>query len=132
MGIIPGGKSFSIDVPNGATSTTWSPIRVPAGTGVMLVAGDDRGRGTGGSSFIMIVQGGSDGCLNEDGQTVYSSTNSPYAGGQYATGSGGGTVTGPWNNGSGGGSGGYVISFTFLAIYLSLFGFRSFDFFNSF
>ncbi|KIM22273.1 hypothetical protein M408DRAFT_12104 [Serendipita vermifera MAFF 305830] len=111
MGLIPGGTSFSIPVPNGARRTTWSPITVTAGTGVMLVAGDSRGRGTGGSSFIFIVQGGSDGCLNSgSGATVYSSTNSPYAGGQYATGSGGGTVTGPWqgtpSNGSSNSSGG--------------------------
>lgn len=114
MGLIPGGRSFSIDVPNGASSVNWSPIRVPAGTGVMLVAGDNRGRGTGGSSWVMMVQDGSGDCLN-DGQEVYSSTNSPYAGGQYATGSGGGTVTGPWNNG---GSTGYVLrlSVTFFCI----------------
>ncbi|CAG7849993.1 SubName: Full=Uncharacterized protein {ECO:0000313/EMBL:CCA67286.1} [Serendipita indica DSM 11827] len=101
MAVIPGGESFSIPVPNGQRSTTWSPIRVPAGTGLMFVAGDQRGRGTGGSSYLMVVQGGSDDCL-KDGQEVYSATPSPYAGGQYATGSGGGTVTGPWQNGPSG------------------------------
>jgi hypothetical protein len=108
MGLIPGGESFAISVPSGARSATWSPIRVPAGTGVMLIAGDSRGRGTGGSSYMLIVQGGSGSCLME-GQEVYSSTPAPYAGGQYATGSGGGTVTGPWQNSPTNGSGsGYV------------------------
>jgi hypothetical protein len=103
IGIIPGGQSFSIPVANNARSVTWSPIRVPAGTGVMLVAGDDRGLGTGGSAFIMIVKNGSSGCLRA-GDPVYSSTPAPYAGGQYATGSGGGTVTGPWQTGPTNGS----------------------------
>jgi len=114
IGLIPGGTSFSIPVPSGARSTNWSPITVVAGTGVMLVAGDARGRGTGGSSYILPVQNGSGACLYASGggggssaaPTVYSSTNAPYAGGQYATGSGGGTVTGPWpTNGSSNSSG---------------------------
>lgn len=117
MGLIPGGTTFSIPVASGARSTTWSPITVIAGTGVMLVAGDSRGRGTGGSTFITIVQNGSDACLRAgDGgggggqaPTIYSSTNAPFAGGQYATGSGGGTVTGPWQNSpSNGSSSGWV------------------------
>lgn len=103
IGIIPGGQSFSIPVANGALTVNWAPIRVLAGTGVMLVAGDDRGLGTGGSAFIMIVQNGNSGCLNA-GNPVYSSTPAPYAGGQYATGSGGGTVTGPWQSGPSNGS----------------------------
>lgn len=97
--LIPGGESFAIDVPAGSNSVTWSPIRIPAGTGVMLVAGDSRGRGTGGSTGIYIVGGGSSDCLS--GAEVYSSTPAPYAGGQYATGSGGGTVVGPWNHPNG-------------------------------
>ncbi|KAG8794294.1 hypothetical protein FRC17_008313, partial [Serendipita sp. 399] len=106
MGLIPGGQSFSVPVPSGATSVTWSPIRVATGSPVMLVVGDGRGRGTGGSAYLLDVQNGSSNCLN-DGSPVYSETPEPYAGGQYATGSGGGTVTGPWTNSpsSGGSSG---------------------------
>lgn len=104
MGLIAGGESFGIPVSRGARSTTWSPIRVPVGTGVMLVAGDRRGAGTGGSTYMLLVQGGPDWCLY-DGEAIYSSTDAPYAGGQYATGSGGGTVTGPWDNGLTNGSG---------------------------
>ncbi|KAG8829478.1 hypothetical protein FRC18_009297 [Serendipita sp. 400] len=104
MGLIPGGQTFSVPVPSGATSVNWSPIRVAAGSNVMLVVGDGRGRGTGGSAYLMEVQGGSGDCLN-DGSPVYSETPEPYAGGQYATGSGGGTVTGPWSNSPSNGSG---------------------------
>lgn len=103
MGVIPGGESFSISVDNGSNTANWSPICVPAGTGVMLVAGDDRGRGTGGSTYVMVVQNGDDSCLHGS-NTVYSTTPAPYAGGQYATGSGGGTVTGPWQHGPSNGS----------------------------
>jgi len=104
MGIIAGGISFDIPVPSGQQSVNWTPIRVPSGTAVMLVAGDDRGRGTGGSSYFLVVQSGSDSCLTDGGGVVCSSTNAPFAGGQYATGSGGGTVTGPWQNGPSNGS----------------------------
>lgn len=93
-GLIPGGESFGITVPDGASSVDWTP-RVPEGVQMLLLAGDSRGRGTGGSTPVQAVLGGSGDCLN--GDEVYSSTEAPFAGGQYLTGSGGGTVTGGGN-----------------------------------
>jgi len=80
-GVIPGGQSFQIPVPSGASSVTWLP-QIEPGTSIFILAGDSRGRGTGGSSAARTVANGSRTCLNGG---AYSSTQSPYAGQVSAT-----------------------------------------------
>jgi hypothetical protein len=94
-GIIPGGQSFQITVPPRATSVNWAP-QVEPGTQFFILAGDSRGRGTGGSSAIQNVANGSRSCLTGG---AYSSTQSPFAGQVSATSS-------PTKGSSGGGGGG--------------------------
>lgn len=100
QGVIPGGQSFSVPVPTNNLSVvpaegigfTWTPS-VRAGTTVILLGGDNRGPGTGGSSTY-IVNFGDNSCLND--QSPSSTPGSP-AGGSYPTSTSGA--------GTGGGSG---------------------------
>lgn len=86
QGAIPGGQSFS--VPEGQLSTVpeqglgfnWSPS-VRAGTTLLLLGGDNRGPGTGGSNVYIVGQGDNS-CLND--QSPSSTPGSP-AGGSYPT-----------------------------------------------
>ncbi|KAG8920379.1 hypothetical protein FRC02_000947 [Tulasnella sp. 418] len=88
--IVPGGESINIPIPSSGQPFNWQ-VPFPQGTQYMIMGGDARGIGTGGSSVMYTVQSGSNGCINQDSP---SSTQAPAAGGIYATGSGGGTVTG--------------------------------------
>ncbi len=104
VGVIPGGQSFS--VPQGAitnqtslgTGFTWKPS-LRAGTTLMLVGGDSRGNGTGGSILNVVSAG-----TNQDGSCLSnsspSSTPGSPAGGSYPTGSGG-YVVDSWIHGAG-------------------------------
>ena len=80
-GVIPGGQSFNITVPAGASSISWEPPVEP-GTKIFILAGDSRGYGSGGSSSSRIVGNGSRTCLSGD---TYSVTQSPFAGQVSAT-----------------------------------------------
>lgn len=94
-GVIPGGQSFSIPVDssnlttvtNLGTGFSWQP-NLRSGTTLILVAGDDRGNGTGGSILNVVSAG-----TNQDGSclsnTSPSSTPGNPAGGSYPTGGGG-------------------------------------------
>lgn len=88
--MLPGGESFALPVPSSGSSFDWT-VDMRQGTDYLVVAGDSRGFGTGGSSSLMTVGAGSSGCINGSSP---SSTMAPAAGGIYATGSGGGSVTG--------------------------------------
>ncbi|KAG8942333.1 hypothetical protein FRC00_011916, partial [Tulasnella sp. 408] len=88
--LIPGGQSFSLPVPSSGNSFDWT-VDMRQGTEFLLVAGDERGFGTGGSTDLYQVQGGSSSCIDAASP---SSTAAPAAGGIYATGSGAGSVTG--------------------------------------
>ncbi|KAG8851398.1 hypothetical protein FRB96_009235 [Tulasnella sp. 330] len=88
--MLPGGQSFALPVPNTGASFNWT-VDMKQGTDYLIVAGDQRGFGTGGSSQLFTVGAGSSGCINGSSP---SSTMGPAAGGIYATGSGGGSVTG--------------------------------------
>jgi len=100
-GLIPGGQSFQI--PQGSisfidgqgTGFSWTPS-VRAGSTVIITAGDDRGRGDGGSAPF-IVGYGDNSCLNDNSP---SSTPGSPAGGSYPTTIGHG----------GNGSSGFVLS----------------------
>jgi len=100
-GIIPGGDSFAIDM-SGATAAdggmgiNWTP-NVPAFTDIMLMGGDARGRGSGGSTGLINVASGPSECLAGDHPM---STPGTPAGGVYPTDTTGAT--------SGGGSKTYV------------------------
>lgn len=86
QGLIPGGQSF--DIPQGqitsvdseGTGFSWTPS-VRAGSTVIIVAGDNRGRGDGGSAPF-IVGYGDNSCLNDNSP---SSTPGSPAGGSYPT-----------------------------------------------
>ena len=80
-GVIPGGESFKIPVPSGASSIIWLPPVEP-GTPMFILAGDSRGHATGGSSTSRIVANGSRDCLSGG---AYSRTQSPFAGQVSAT-----------------------------------------------
>lgn len=86
QGLIPGGQSFEIPesqittVTSQGTGFSWTPS-VRAGSTVILVAGDDRGRGNGGSASF-IVGYGDNSCLNDNSP---SSTPGSPAGGSYPT-----------------------------------------------
>lgn len=87
QGIIPGGQSFAIPegnlttVPEEGLGFDWSPS-VRTGTTVLLIGGDNRGMGSGGSGFYIMSQGQSTSCLNS--QSPSSTPGSP-AGGSYPT-----------------------------------------------
>ena len=76
-------------VPQGTLSTvpeqgfgfSWTPS-VRAGTTVLIVAGDNRGPGSGGSATYIINYGTDNSCLNDASP---SSTSGPPAGGSYPT-----------------------------------------------
>jgi len=103
-GVIPGGQSFEIpqnnitNVPEQGTGFSWVPP-LRGGSTLLLVAGDDRGDGSGGSASVTVGPGpNNDGsCLKSDSPT--STPGSP-AGGSYAT------STNDATNGGGGGGGG--------------------------
>jgi len=86
QGLIPGGQSF--DIPQGQITTvdsqgtgfSWTPS-VRAGSTVIVVAGDNRRRGNGGSASF-IVGYGDNSCLNDNSP---SSTPGSPAGGSYPT-----------------------------------------------
>ncbi|KIJ58893.1 hypothetical protein HYDPIDRAFT_33732 [Hydnomerulius pinastri MD-312] len=103
QGVIPGGQSFSIPV--GSLSQmggqgmgfNWTPT-VRAGSTLLIVAGDDRGLGTGGSEPYNVASGlyPNSSCLTGNSP---SSTAGPPAGGAYPTNS-----SGDETGGGGGGS----------------------------
>ena len=90
MGVIPGGESFQIPVPAQLTTVpnqgigfNWTPS-VRGGTTLIIVAGDDRGPGTGGSVLNTVSFGPNPigGCLSDSSP---SSTPGNPAGGSYPT-----------------------------------------------
>ncbi|KAF9467943.1 hypothetical protein BDZ94DRAFT_1210476 [Collybia nuda] len=107
FGVIPGGQSFAVpqsditDQSNDGKGIgfTWKPS-IKGGTTLLLIAGDDRGNGTGGSFFQTVSNGpeNDDSCLSN---TSPSSTPGSPAGGTYPTSS-----TGAGVGGGGGGGGG--------------------------
>ncbi|KAI0090344.1 hypothetical protein BDY19DRAFT_887690 [Irpex rosettiformis] len=97
VGVIPGGQSLQVpqgtitQVADQGTGYSWSPF-VRAGTTLVIVAGDNRGLGSGGSSTYFINNGDNSTCLNS---TSPSSTAGSPAGGSYPTStSGAGTDNG--------------------------------------
>ncbi|KAF9554525.1 hypothetical protein CPC08DRAFT_727066 [Agrocybe pediades] len=109
LGVIPGGQSFVIpqgkitQVPSQGTGFTYKPS-VRAGTYMYIVAGDNRGNGTGGAFGTTVAAG-----INTDNSCL--SNNSPSstpgspAGGSYATGTNGAGTVGNTGGASGGSSG---------------------------
>jgi hypothetical protein len=103
-GAIPGGISFAI--PQGTLSTTndtgtgfeWT-VDITGGTNVLLVGGDARGLGSGGSAPFTISYSGNTSCINS---TSPSSTAGSPAGGTYptSTSSGSSGSTGSGNHSS--------------------------------
>ncbi|KAF9219529.1 hypothetical protein BS17DRAFT_717307 [Gyrodon lividus] len=93
QGVIPGGQSFSIpvgqvtQVANEGYGFNWTPS-VRAGSTLMIVAGDNRGLGTGGSEPYSVQAGlyPNSSCLTDNSP---SSTAGPPAGGAYPTNSSG-------------------------------------------
>ncbi|KAF9057529.1 hypothetical protein BJ165DRAFT_1397783 [Panaeolus papilionaceus] len=98
LGVIPGGESFSIptgqitDVPEQGTGFSWTPS-IRGGTAILLVGGDNRGNGTGGSVPGTVSSGinNDSKCLNDSSP---SSTPGSPAGGAYPTSTNGGTTGG--------------------------------------
>ncbi|KAG1736085.1 uncharacterized protein EDB91DRAFT_535270 [Suillus paluster] len=98
QGVIPGGQSFSIpegqitQVSNEGTGFSWIPS-VREGSTLIVVAGDDRGLGTGGSGLYTVAQGiyPNSSCLTT---TSPSSTLGSPAGGTYPTNASGAETTG--------------------------------------
>ncbi|KAG9313506.1 hypothetical protein JVU11DRAFT_5832 [Chiua virens] len=94
QGVIPGGDSFSIPLgtitnqTDLGTGISWTPS-VRAGSTLMVLAGDSRGFGTGGSALYTVSAGLNlnNTCLTN---TSPSSTAGPPAGGSYPTNSSGG------------------------------------------
>ncbi|KAF9043598.1 hypothetical protein BDZ89DRAFT_1155990 [Hymenopellis radicata] len=131
IGIIPGGESFTVpgsdnltQVASQGTGFSWTP-NIRGGTTLLLVGGDSRGIGTGGSTLNTVSNGiNNDGsCLSNDSP---SSTPGTPAGGSYATGTSGtgsGSSGGSSNTGAivGGVVGGLV---AILAVVLLLFFLR--------
>ncbi|KAI9438584.1 hypothetical protein H4582DRAFT_2111468 [Lactarius indigo] len=86
-GVIPGGNSFNI--PQGSLSTNtdtgtgfnWT-VDITGGTNVFIVAGDDRGIGSGGSAPFTVSYSANSSCLSS---TSPSSTAGSPAGGSYPT-----------------------------------------------
>lgn len=89
LGVIPGGQSFQIPVPADNLTVvseqglgfTWYPS-VRASTLVILVAGDNRGPGSGGSAPYLVNYSENSTCLND---LSPSSTAGSPAGGSYPT-----------------------------------------------
>lgn len=98
QGVIPGGDSFSIplgaitDESGMGTGFQWTPTVRP-GTTLMVVSGDARGLGTGGSDLYTVSAGlnPNSSCLTN---TSPSSTAGPPAGGAYPTNASGGMTSG--------------------------------------
>ncbi|KAF8439133.1 hypothetical protein L210DRAFT_3621871 [Boletus edulis BED1] len=98
QGVIPGGDSFSIpvgtitNVTDMGTGFQWVPT-VRAGTTLLVVSGDNRGLGTGGSDLFTVSAGlfPNSSCATN---TSPSSTAGPPAGGSYPTNASGGTTSG--------------------------------------
>ncbi|KAG1862029.1 hypothetical protein DFJ58DRAFT_776015 [Suillus subalutaceus] len=98
QGVIPGGQSFSIpegqitQVSDQGTGFSWIPS-VREGSTLIIVAGDDRGLGTGGSGLYTVSQGiyPNSSCLTS---TSPSSTIGSPAGGTYPTNASGAETTG--------------------------------------
>lgn len=112
LGVIPGGESFVVpegsitDVQAQGTGFSWTPA-IRGGTTVLVVGGDNRGNGTGGS-FLATVSNGPDNigtCLNSNSP---SSTPGTPAGGAYQTGVDG-SGTGGGSNGGGGTNVGAIV-----------------------
>lgn len=97
QGVIPGGQSFSIpegqitQVSNEGTGFSWIPS-VRDGSTLIIVAGDNRGLGTGGSGLYTVSQGiyPNSSCLTT---TSPSSTIGSPAGGAYPTNASGAETT---------------------------------------
>jgi hypothetical protein len=100
-GVIPGGQSLMIpkgqitQVANQGIGYSWSPS-VRAGTTLLIIAGDNRGIGSGGSATYFINNGDDSSCL--DSNSPSSTPGSP-AGGSYPT-STSGAGTGGGNSSS--------------------------------
>lgn len=98
QGVIPGGDSFSIpvgtttNVSNMGTGFNWTPT-LRTGTTLIIVAGDNRGLGTGGSGLYSVSAGlyPNSSCVTSDSP---SSTAGPPAGGTYPTNASGATTGG--------------------------------------
>ncbi|KAJ3575874.1 hypothetical protein NP233_g810 [Leucocoprinus birnbaumii] len=111
LGVIPGGQSFAIpegqitQVPSQGTGFTWN-TNVRGGTTLMLLGGDNRGNGTGGSALSLVSSGinNDSGCL---GQNSPSSTAGNPAG--MPTGSPGGGGGGGGSGSSGGSNTGAIV-----------------------
>lgn len=109
QGLIPGGQSFEIpqgqitSVDSQGTGFSWTPS-VRAGSTVIVVASDDRGRGNGGSAPF-IVGYGDNSCLNDNSP---SSTPGSPAGGSYPTSTNGSSQEGSSRTNVGGIVGGVV------------------------
>ncbi|CAA7259384.1 unnamed protein product [Cyclocybe aegerita] len=98
LGVIPGGQSFAVPqgqittVPSQGTGFTWKPS-LRGGTTLILVGGDSRGNGTGGSTLNVVSSG-----IQNDGSCLSnsspSSTPGSPAGGSYPTGTDGGSSSG--------------------------------------
>src|ERR1700722_340631 len=86
LGVIPGGNSFTVpegtltNVTNEGTGFSWTPS-VRGGTTFILIGGDNRGQGTGGSVLYTVSQGDNS-CLDN---TSPSSTPGSPAGGTSPT-----------------------------------------------
>ncbi|KAH9074155.1 hypothetical protein EDB83DRAFT_2656619 [Lactarius deliciosus] len=86
-GVIPGGNSFNI--PQGSLSTNtdtgtgfnWT-VDITGGTNIFIVAGDDRGIGSGGSAPFTVAYSANSSCLSSGSP---SSTAGSPAGGSYPT-----------------------------------------------
>ena len=93
--VIPRGQSQGIlqgpltEVQDEGTGFEWTP-NIQPGTDIIVVAGDDRGLGSGGSIPYVVQQGSSTSCLNE---TSPSTTPGSPAGGAIPTGTQ--TIVGP-------------------------------------
>ncbi|KAH8113233.1 hypothetical protein DFH11DRAFT_1510724 [Phellopilus nigrolimitatus] len=78
LALIPGGQSFEVaNVSDGSTSIDWT-ADVRSGTNVLFVAGDKDGLGSGGSSDVVKIGNGDDGCIDNSSP---SSTSGAAAGG---------------------------------------------------
>ncbi|KAL1663947.1 hypothetical protein GGF50DRAFT_55877 [Schizophyllum commune] len=109
-GVIPGGDSFAIPPADINTTTetgtgfSWTP-NVRGMTQLLIVAGDNRGNGTGGSGTYTVSSSSDNSCLDSNSP---SSTPGDAAGGSYPTNtdgaSNGGSSSGSGSTGSDGGS----------------------------
>ncbi|KAI0252516.1 hypothetical protein BJV78DRAFT_1124573 [Lactifluus subvellereus] len=95
-GVIPGGNSFNI--PQGSLSTDTNTgtgfnwvVDIAGGTNILVVAGDDRGIGAGGSAPFTVAYASNGSCLTSNSP---SSTAGSPAGGSYPTSPSDNTSTG--------------------------------------